>query len=456
MTLLIKIYILSLLLVLIICFGLFLGLLFSILSKRKLAKKTEILTKDNEGLKDKIISLQLNSQTLQRLNEKFNNLALRDYLTELYNYKYAIARLETEFARSKYGLNFLSILFIDIDYFSSVNDTYGRIFGDKILVQVADLLREHLESNAIIARYSGEEFLVILLDTPKYQATEEAKMIHSKLVSHQFRHDGSSAYLSISIGVASFPEDHATSAMQLVDFANKALCLSKEKGGNKVSIFIQELFTDKEKKVLDESLESLKYKLEHMSKASKNALVEYIYALANAIRAKDSYTAQHSEDMVNICAETAKKIGLDEDAIENIKYGAMLHDLGKIGISEKILLKKSELTPEERNQIMKHSQIGADIIRSIHVLKDVVPNVLYHHERYDGKGYPMGLKEEEIPIGARIIAVADAYQALASDRPYRNAYTKRQAIDILKEESGTHFDPKIVKVFLSVINKDTW
>jgi len=135
--------------------------------------------------------------------------------------------------------------------------------------------------------------------------------------------------------------------------------------------------------------------------------------------------------------------------LENLERGAMLHDIGKIGISDSILRKKAKLTAEEYRIIKTHPKIGAEIIRAVHFLRDVVPVVLYHHERWDGKGYPSGLKEREIPLLARIVSIADAYQALISDRPYRKAFSKKEALEILKNEAGTHFDKDLVDVLIN-------
>lgn len=137
-----------------------------------------------------------------------------------------------------------------------------------------------------------------------------------------------------------------------------------------------------------------------------------------------------------------------------IIVAAVLHDLGKVGISEKILLKKGKLTKKELAEIRKHPQIGIEIIRSIHFLRGLVPLILYHHERWDGTGYPSGLKGEQIPIGARIIAIADVYQALISDRPYRRAYTRAKAIKIIKNSSGTHFDSQVADIFIKIVEKE--
>jgi HD-GYP domain-containing protein (c-di-GMP phosphodiesterase class II) len=156
---------------------------------------------------------------------------------------------------------------------------------------------------------------------------------------------------------------------------------------------------------------------------------------------------------VQYATELARALDLPEEEIERIKQAAILHDLGKIGISEKILVKKLKLTRQELEEVKKHPQIGVDIIRPIKFLHNIIPLILYHHERWDGKGYPNGLKGEEIPIGARIIALADVYQALTSNRPYRKAYSEREAIKIIKKGSGTQFDPRMATKFVQILQK---
>jgi len=145
---------------------------------------------------------------------------------------------------------------------------------------------------------------------------------------------------------------------------------------------------------------------------------------------------------------------LSKEETEDIKHGAMLHDIGKIGIPDEILLKPGKLTKEEMEEVRKHPEIGADIVRQVHFLKHVVPIILHHHERYDGFGYGGGLRGQEIPMGARIVAVVDVYQALISNRPYRKAYSKKEAIKIVRDGAGSFFDPKIVEVFLNILKKE--
>ena len=160
------------------------------------------------------------------------------------------------------------------------------------------------------------------------------------------------------------------------------------------------------------------------------------------------------EKTVHYATEIARALNLPLEDVECIKQASMLHDLGKIGISEKILLKKAKLTQKEYEEIKKHPQIAVDILRPIQFLHDLIPLIFYHHERWDGKGYPSGLKNEEIPLGARIISIADVYQALMSDRSYRKAYPKHEVVDIIKKGKGSQFDPKIVDVFLKILERE--
>jgi putative nucleotidyltransferase with HDIG domain len=182
--------------------------------------------------------------------------------------------------------------------------------------------------------------------------------------------------------------------------------------------------------------------------------MEAIFAFAKTIEMRDHYTGEHADSTVRYSTQLARALGMGQEDIDNVRKASILHDLGKVGISDKILLKKAKLTKGEFEEIKKHPQIGADIIRPIQFMQEIIPLILYHHERWDGKGYPEGLKGEGIPLGARIISIADVYQALTSDRPYRKAFTKKEAMTILREGAGSQFDPEIVKVFLGILKKE--
>ncbi|MCM8781795.1 MAG: HD domain-containing protein [Candidatus Omnitrophica bacterium] len=198
---------------------------------------------------------------------------------------------------------------------------------------------------------------------------------------------------------------------------------------------------------------ALKEKIYRLYKRANHNIAKTISALAKTIELKSHYTGEHEAKTVYYAVNLAKALGLSEKEVEMVKEAAMLHDLGKIVISKKILLKKGKLTKKEYEEIKRHPLIAADIVKPVQIFNHIIPLILYHHERWDGKGYPYGLKRNQIPIGAQVVSIADEYQALISNRPYRKAYLRDEAIKIIKSEAGTKFNPKIVKIFLKVIYK---
>ena len=390
-----------------------------------------------------------NKNLLNRLNE----LSVKDPLTGLYNYRYLKERLSSEFRRAQRYILPLSIIMIDIDYFKSINDTYGHQYGDLILKEFGQYLKSSSRTNDIVIRYGGEEFFTLLPDTNIEGADIFGRRLLGKLVEHVFDSKGNRIKLKVSMGLVSFPEDGLDTDSALMDAVDKALHAAKDMGGNRLCTFAEiskKEISDSAKKDEKESVEHLKERLLKMENRINQTLLESIYAFAKTIEAKDYYTGEHAENMVSIAVEIGKKLNVSQKEIENLKHAAILHDLGKIGIPDKILHKKGKLTGKEFKEIKTHPRIGAEIIRSVHFLKEVVSMVLHHHERFDGLGYSSGLKGRDIPLGARIIAVADVYQALVSDRPYRKAYGKKEALKIIQEGAGTQFDPEIVKVFLAM------
>jgi diguanylate cyclase (GGDEF)-like protein/PAS domain S-box-containing protein len=390
-------------------------------------------------------------------NRKLKQIALMDSLTGLYNHRYLDKVIEAEFHRAKRYANPLSVVMADIDYFKSINDVYGFEFGDTVLKQFAHQLKLLVRKYDIAVRMGSEEFIILSPGSGRPEALGLAQRLLDTLSLYNFGDKKHKVKLKLSFAVVSFPEDKIAKGMDLINLADKIINKVKEYGGNKVYSSLdmgKQKFLGLKKGKDSRNIMILKGEIDRLTKKANQSPMEAIFAFAKTIELKDHYTGEHVENTVKYATEIAKALGLSRDETELVKQAAMLHDLGKVGISENILLKKSKLTKKEFEEIKKHPQIGADIIRPIQYLRSIIPFIFYHHERWDGKGYPSGIKREEIPMGARIIALADVYQALTSDRPYRKAYPKKKAIEIIKSGAGTQFDPKIVDIFLKILNKE--
>ncbi|MEI6631135.1 MAG: diguanylate cyclase, partial [bacterium] len=402
--------------------------------------------------------LEILNKELVKSNQRLKQLSLKDSQTGLFNHRYLGEVMEAEFYRARRYAHPISVLMMDIDYFKSINDVYGHQFGDLALRQLAKYLKKMVRRYDIIIRFGGEEFIIIFPGTDRATALVLAQRLLDSMNTYRFGNKEHEVKLKLSVAVVSYPDDKIIKGMDMVELADQILSKVKESGGNKVYSSVdtkKEKALGSRKKVETGNVKFLQDKLEKLSKRANQSLIESVFAFAKTIEVKDHYTGEHVESTVHYAMEIANALGLPKYEIELIKQAAMLHDLGKIGISEKILLKSSKLNKEEFDEIKKHPQIGVDIIRPIQFFHNIIPLMLYHHERWDGKGYPRGLKGEEIPIGARIIAISDVYQALTSHRPYRKkAFSKEEALKIIKDGAGTQFDPKIVPVFLNIVQKE--
>jgi diguanylate cyclase (GGDEF)-like protein/PAS domain S-box-containing protein len=397
------------------------------------------------------------NREIMKSNRRLKQLAMKDVQTGLYNHHYLSEIIESEFYRARRYAHPLSIVMLDIDYFKSINDVYGIEFGDLILKQLAAFLRKTVRKYDIVTRYGGEEFVVVSPGVDKPRALIMSQRLLDAINIYNFGDRKNVVRLKVSVAVSTYPDGKIFKGMDLISAGEKLLQKAKQSGGNRVFslIDLKKPGMERIEETIDTTdVRALKEKIEKLTMRGKQNLIESIFAFAKTLEIKDHYTGEHVESTVRYATAIAKDLELSEDEIENVRQASVLHDLGKIGVSDKILHKRSKLTKKEFEQIKKHPQIAADIIRPIQFLHDIIPLILYHHERWDGKGYPAGLKGDEIPMGARIISVSDVYQALTSNRPYRKAYSKKEAIKIIKEGSGTQFDPRIVKTFLKVLKRE--
>jgi len=354
-----------------------------------------------------------------------------DELTGLFNRRHFEERLQEEISRhSRHGEDF-SIMYMDLDNFKTYNDIYGHPTGDTLLSTIARIVKGSIRGADQAFRYGGDEFVVILPRTGMADAHIVAERVRSEIFA---RMQEMEVAVTCSIGVSTYPTDGVIPG-ELVTVADTAQYFAKRTGGNRVYL---------SSKILSEPLEEV-------GVSSRHNGLSTIYALASIVEARDPYTYGHSRRVNTYAVALAEKVGLSSDEVSRVSTAAMLHDIGKIGILDRVLNKKGKLSEEDWEMIRAHPKLGATIIGRIPNLVPCVSTILHHHERWDGGGYPEGLKGEEISLEARILAVADSFEAMTSARPYRSAMCCEKAVKELRRCAGSQFDPELVEVFLGII-----
>jgi len=361
-------------------------------------------------------------RTLRENNERLVAMLDVDPLTQLLNLRSFREKLEVKITEAKDTSGPLWLLVIDLDEFDDYNRREGGAAGDRVLAQVADILRD--EEGCVSARTAGDEFTLICHE----DALERAERLRKRIAE---------TGVKASIGVAARSENTRRSDL-LILAAALAKDQAKHAGRNRVREFtsfqIQEAEGD------------LRQFLQHGSYAA-------VRALAEAVDAKDEYTRGHSQRVAQYAKSIAEALGEDKGFIDLVYLTGTLHDVGKIGIPDHILKKDAKLTDEEFAIVKRHPDLGAKIVSQIPQLKDALPGVRWHHERWDGRGYPDGLAGENIPLLARILALADTFDAMTSDRPYRKGMPESVAIDEIVRNAGVQFDPGLIDAFLSSVGK---
>ena len=401
-----------------------------------------------------------NSQLLEQTSKYANT----DTLTSLYNHRGFQEVLAKELEKANANNTPLSVVMFDVNNISKINRELGHAKGDEVIKTIADKIKQNIRSNDCAGRYGGDEIAVILPNTTTKDAKYLAEYI-TYCLSCCFVDDVGP--IKVSVGISTFPECTIYQEKLLI-LAEQAMFISQAKGYKEgMSAIVSssdfnfwddvalnsfaEVLAKRHSQIGINFEEELLHKFNQEEIINHNHLMEMVTSIAGAIDAKDPYTKGHSTSVSRYAEALARSVNLPEHEVERIKIGALLHDVGKIGIPENVLKKPGKLTDEEWEIMKQHPKIGAEkVIAPNEALRDLIPIVKYHHERLDGKGYPEHLKGDEIPLEARIVSIADAYHALVSDRPYRKGLPIETACAILKEGAGTQWDPDLVRQFISI------
>jgi diguanylate cyclase (GGDEF)-like protein/putative nucleotidyltransferase with HDIG domain len=416
-----------------------------------------------------------NAMAFQKAQEQ----AITDGLTGVKTHRFLMEALSAEWKRSTRANRPFALVLMDLDRFKFVNDFYGHLEGDVVLQRVGRILEEHCRRSDVVARYGGDEFVILMPETSVESARQLASKLRGWIASDAPLRDKN---ITASFGIAGFPI-HGSTPQELIQVADSSMYLSKHQGGNSVSTAEQGDNSDRKrwkKDVLEaylgvtlkrlfstgpEAFEEIYRRLEQFTRSLAEqgggnpadgvptAVVETVTSLAFAIDAKDQYTNGHSQKVSAYAVTIAQALGMNSTDTEELRLAAMLHDIGKVGIPEAILHKSGPLDVTEWETMKTHTDLGSKILEPLQAMTRIREIIRHHHEFYDGSGYPDRLEGEHIPYGARVIAIADAYDTITSERTYKKARTPEDAFAELERCAANQFDPEIVRVFVDTMRR---
>jgi diguanylate cyclase (GGDEF)-like protein/putative nucleotidyltransferase with HDIG domain len=434
-------------------------------------------------LADLIAGALHNAYSFQKAQEQ----AITDGLTGVKTHRFFMEALSAEWKRSTRAARAFALVLMDLDRFKFVNDFYGHLEGDLVLQRVGHILETNCRRSDVVARYGGDEFVILMPETNMEHARQLSSKLRGWVAADPLLREKN---ISASFGIACYPL-HGSSPQELIQVADASMYLSKHQGGNTVStadhfdpneakkwkrdvleaylgVTLKRLFSTGPE-AFEEIYSRLKQFTESLAatepiaekppvaaqgpQALPQAVLDTVTSLAFAIDAKDHYTQGHSQKVSAYAALIAEAMAMTEAEVDEVRLGAVLHDIGKVGIPEIILNKSGALNPEEWETMKTHVTFGAKILEPLTPLARIREMVLHHHEYFDGSGYPDGMSGPTIPLGARIIAVADAYDTITSDRVYKKGRSSADALKELERCANAQFDASVVEIFVRTMRQ---
>ena len=406
--------------------------------------------------------------TITRLFEQVREQAITDGLTQIANRRHFDQCLAQEAERSHRLNQPFTIVTLDMDHLKLINDTHGHSAGDAAIVHIATVLRENARAIDLPSRFGGEEFAVLLPGVDTKGGLIAAERIREAIEKKPVEGVGT---VTASIGVATFLK-HADTIGELLELADQAMYEAKQNGRNRVceaqttitEVSWQELaletflnvLTQKHSPLTPDIARELISKL-HEATAEHDSFVSMLYQIVDTLisTADTSHTEGYAKNIVKYSVKLAKKAGLSPIEVDKIRLAALLHDLGKMSMPQDVMSKPGPLTIDEWNMVLQHPVIAAEeMLAPLHSLDHVIPLIEHHHEHWNGSGYPSKLSGNQIPLGSRIILIADSYCAMVTDKTYRSALSKEKAIETLRKGANITWDGNLVELFISILEEE--
>ncbi len=396
---------------------------------------------------------------MHAMHEQLRRAAVTDGLTGLYNHDHFNRLLDTEMGRARRYGHPLALIMIDIDHFKAINDTFGHLAGNETLREMAHIMRRSVRDIDVVARFGGEEFAVILPQAATSAALQVAGRMKTAIDDELRLAVLHNHTVTASFGVADSDDARVANAADLVDLADRALIAAKQQGRDRIVCARQMGDAGEASPSLElGEVERLRGRVAALGVRVKDICLQSMSALLQTLNEKDRHSARHACNVALYAREIAEQLGCSPAIVKSVYHAALLHDIGKVGIPDRILKKLSPLTPLEKLVVQQVPMISSRIVDHLRILEAEIQIIRHQREQYDGSGRPSGLRGDQIPIGARILLVADAFDAMTTDRVYRRSRPVDDAVTELQSCAGRQFDPRVVTALRQALaaNRTTW